>query len=154
MNILIDSGANKNIVAPDILENIHTVSSTTIKNVKGTSNVTEKGTIDLFNGAFKPLSFYVLKFHYFFDGLIGSETLAKLKAHIDYENGTLTLSNKQFFFSKFYPTKQIYNHLVTIETCNDGDWLAPTFQKLGKGIVIQPYIKYIYISIKKFKVYN
>lgn len=138
LKILIDSGANKNIIAPGILEKISTVPDTNIKNVCGTNKVTEKGKIDLFNGAFKPLSFYVLKFHNFFDGLIGSETLAKLKAHINYENGTITLLDKQFSYAKYYPAKTLYNYSVTLETTNNGDWFVPSYQKLNKKTFIQP----------------
>lgn len=115
-----------------------TVPNIQIKNVCGINNVTKKGKIDLFSGAFKPLSFYILKFHNFFDGIIGSETLAKLKAHINFENETITLLEKQFSYSKFYPTKQFYNHFVTIETTNNGDWFVPTYQKLCKKTFIQP----------------
>lgn len=80
----------------------------------------------------------MLKFHYFFDGLIGSETLAKLKAKIDYENETITLSDKQFSYAKFYPKKQIFNYSITVKTTNNGDWLVPTYQKLSKNSFIQP----------------
>lgn len=138
MKILIDSGANKNIIAPGILEKSNVISDTQIKNVCGTSKVTEKGKIDLFSGTFKPLTFYVMKFHKFFDGLIGSETLAKLKAHINYENATITLLDKQFSYAKFYPTKQLFNYSVTIETTNNGDWFVPSYQKVHKKAYIQP----------------
>ena len=132
LKILIDSGANKNIIAPGILENPITVPEKSIKNIKGTTNVNRKGTIDFFNGAFKPLPFYELKFHYFFDGLIGPETLAKLNTHLDYENETITLLDKQFSYSKFFPANQLYNHFVAIETKNNGDWFVPTFKNYAK----------------------
>lgn len=125
-------------MAPGIIETVETIPNTQIKNVCGSNSVSKKGKIDLFNGAFKPLTFYVLKFHYFFDGIIGSETLATLNTQINYENETITLMKKQFSYSKFYPTKQLYNHFVTIETVNNGDWFVPTYQKLSKKTFVQP----------------
>uniref|UniRef100_A0AB38Z1R9 RNA-directed DNA polymerase n=1 Tax=Pitica errantivirus TaxID=3078414 RepID=A0AB38Z1R9_9VIRU len=138
LKILIDTGANKNIIAPGILENTTTIPNTTITNVRGKNNVSEKGTLDIFKGSFKPLPFYVLKFHQFFDGLIGSESLAKLNAKINFETSTITLLEKQFAYAKYFPTKQLYNHSVTLETTNNGDWFVPSFQKLSKNILIQP----------------
>lgn len=138
LKILIDTGANKNIIAPDVIECVQKVSDTPIKNICGSHTINEKGKIDLFNGISKPLSFYILKFHYFFDGLIGSETLAKLNAQIKYENETIKLMDKQFSYSKFYPATQLYNHCIVVDTTTNGDWFVPTFQKLDKKIFIQP----------------
>lgn len=90
LKILIDTGANKNIISPNIIESVKTVPNTQISNVCGVNNVTSKGELDLFGNTFKPLQFYVMKFHYFFDGILGSESLAKLKAQINYENETIT----------------------------------------------------------------
>lgn len=136
--MLIDTGANKNIISPGILEHTTTISNTPIKNVTGIHNVGEKGKMDFFNGLCKPLTFYVLKFHDFFDCILGSQTLGKLKAQIDYDNGTVSLNNKQYSFSKFYPAKELECHFATINTLNNGDWFVPTFQKLGKHSFIQP----------------
>lgn len=136
--MLIDTGANKNIISPGILDETLKISDTPIKNVQGTQQVCEKGKIDFFNGLCKPLTFYVLNFHNYFDCILGSESLGKLKTQIDYVNGTITLNNKQFSFSKFYPLKNFQSHTVTIKTSNNGDWLVPSLQKLGKHTYIQP----------------
>lgn len=70
---------------------------------------------------------------------MGSETLASLKAKIDYEKETLLLSNRKIKFTKYYPSKINFNHqTITINTLNNGDWFVPTFQKLNENTVIQP----------------
>lgn len=136
--MLIDTGANKNIIHPGILDKITKIESFPVKNISGTFSVTQKGKLDLFNNLFEPFVFYELKFHNFFNCILGSETMAKLDTKIDYETETITLKGNTFKISKFYPTRKQFHHTVTIDTCNDGDWLVPTFQKLCKGIFIQP----------------
>lgn len=111
----------------------------TVKNINGTNQISRKGKLDIFNGTSKPPMFYELKFHDFFNGILGSETLAKLKAKVDYSNELLQLSNTKIKFLKYYPSKLNSNYqTVTIKTMNDGDWFVPTFQKLNGTNFIQP----------------
>ena len=60
-----------------------------------------------------------------------------MKAHINYEQESITLSNRQISYSKFNPTKQLYNHFVSIETTSNGDWFVPTYQKLCEKTFVQ-----------------
>lgn len=139
LKLLIDTGANKNIIQPGVLSNTVRVKHMTVKNLNGTNHISRKGKLDIFNGTAKPPMFYELKFHNFFDGILGSETLAKLKANIDYNKEILQLSNKKINFLKYYPSKpNLHYQTVTISTVNDGDWLVPTFQKLNENTFIQP----------------
>lgn len=139
LKLLIDTGANKNIIEPGILQDPLQIKHMTVKNVNGTNQISRKGKLDIFTGTSKPLMFYELKFHDFFNGILGSETLANLKAKIDYKNETLQLSNKKINFLKYYPSKPNFNYqTLTLKTINDGDWFVPTFQKLHENTFIQP----------------
>lgn len=136
--MLIDTGANKNIVQPGILNDITHINDFPVKNVSGTFNVTQKGKLDLFDNLFEPFTFYELKFHNFFNCILGSETMARLDAKIDYKRNHINLKGNIFKFSKFFPTQKQFNHIITVDTCNDGDWLVPQFQKICKDTFIQP----------------
>ena len=82
INLLIDTGANKNLISPGIIENCIPTKNKSIKNVAGTYNIKEKGKANLIGCNLPAQTYYVLKFHNFFDGLIGSEELAKNRAII------------------------------------------------------------------------
>lgn len=110
LKLLIDTGANKNIIDPGILQNTYKVKKMTIKNINGTNQISQKGKLDIFPGTSKPLTFYELNFDDFFNGILGSESLANLRAKIDYEKEMLLLSNKKIKFSKYYPSKPNFNY--------------------------------------------
>lgn len=111
---------------------------TSIKNISGNNKIKQKGTINFFKNL-PPLTFYEYKFHDFFDGILGSETLAKLNSKIDFKTETLHLNKEIFKYSKFYPSKTAnYHQTVTLETSNNGDWFVPQFQELSDKIFITP----------------
>lgn len=138
VKLLIDTGANKNVIKPGLLKNPKPVNDISIKNISGSNNVTKKGYINFFNGSFKPFPFYELRFHKFFDGILGSETLAKLNGKLDYVTETLCLDNKRIKFQKYFPSIKMYNSTISIDTTGNGDWFVPTYQKLHKNTFIQP----------------
>lgn len=82
--------------------------------------------------------FYELEFHKFFDGILGSQSMAQLNAKIDFRTNTISLNNKQFKFHRYYPTGNVYNHTVTFNTSNDGEWLVSNLEKLNEEMLIQP----------------
>lgn len=138
IKMLIDTGANKNIIRPGLLISPEIIKSFPVKNIRGTFSVTQKGKLDLFEKLFKPFTFYELEFHEYFDCILGSETMSKLNTKINYGKETITIKGHTFKFSKFFPSKKEVHHTITIDTCNDGDWLVPTFQNLCEGVIIQP----------------
>lgn len=85
------------------------------------------------------MTFYEFKFHDFFDGILGSETLAKFNAKIDYKSENLLLKEETFKYLKFFPTETpLYHYTVTLKTSNKGDWVVPEFQKLNSNTFIEP----------------
>lgn len=139
--ILIDTGANKNLLRPGILKNTSKIESTQSKNVRGTFKISTKGKIKLLGPDFPELTFYELDFHPSFDGLIGSETLSRYKAEINYEKKTIVFNSKTIpFFKHFIKKEKTFNHIVTLKSNKDGDWLVGEPTELYKNILIEPGI--------------
>lgn len=140
LNILIDSGANKNILRPGILKKVRKIKPTLTKNVCGSKVISFKGKATLLGSDLPALSVYELDFHPFFHGLIGSETLSKLNAVIDYNHDTLTVLDRTLNYQKYYirhKTEQ-FNHIITVPTDKDGDWVVTKPSKLNQNILIEP----------------
>lgn len=85
-----------------------------------------------------PLKYYEIKFHEFFDGIIGSQFLAKNKATIDFQKKVLEIGNIDIPYKKYFPVQKLHFYQLEINTTSDGDWLVPTFQKLNKSAIIEP----------------
>lgn len=133
-----DTGANKNILKPGIMTNTKQTKNTHTTNITGQQIIKRKGKINLLGTKFDEQTFYEMDFHNFFDGIIGSEYLAKSKAIIDFKRNVVQINGEEIPFLKYYPSRQFHNHTVTINTLSDGDWFVPTFQKLTKNIIIEP----------------
>ena len=90
--ILIDSGSNKNFISPELVPKSVRISCKpiSISNQSGKHRANMKFTTTLFNTT-KKVPFYLFKFHTFFDGILGYETLSELKAKIDIPNTELIL---------------------------------------------------------------
>lgn len=138
LNLLLDTGANKNVLRPGILQKTQPTNKTTIKNISGSYVIDRKGEINLLGHNLPKQTFYEIKFHDFFDGIIGSEFLAKTKASIDYETCTITMNGLKLNFQKFFPAAKLFHHTITIDTTIDGDWIVPTLQKLNNKIIVKP----------------
>lgn len=138
VKVLIDTGANKNIISPGIIMQTEEVNDTKINNITGCRHVTKKGKINLLGHNLPKQTYYELQFHNFFDALIGSEFMAKNKAKINYQDETFQFGDKEFKFKKYFPVKNLYSHNLQMSTISNGDWLVPSFQKLSKGVVIEP----------------
>lgn len=137
IKLLIDSGANKNIISPGFLTQTKPI-NTSIRNVNGNQTIKNKGKLKIFKNL-PPLSFYEYKFHEFFDGILGAESLARFKAKLNFRSETLRLNGEKVKFLKYFLSKApIYHHTVTLDTLNNGDWFVPEFQKLNENSVIEP----------------
>lgn len=96
LRFLIDTGANKNYINPIVVPSnaINDGTLHKIKNISGTHNVNQYTSFNPFIQHAKELSsqkFYLFKFHNFFDGLIGYETLRSLNAIIDTASNSLKI---------------------------------------------------------------
>lgn len=143
LKILIDSGANKNVIRPGILAKTKKIKPTLTKNFCGSKIISSKGKATLLGPNFPAVSVYELNFHKFFDGLIGSETLSKLNAAIDYNDCTLTLLDQTIPFKKYYISHRTkigkqYNHIITLPSDQNGDWIVTKPTTLINNIIIEP----------------
>lgn len=138
IRLLIDTGANKNVIRPGVLKNIKHIRNKQIKNISGLHEITRKGKANFIGPEVKPQTYYELRFHDFFDGILGSEFLAKTKAKIDYEKEILSINNTELPYEKYFPANKLYAHTIEVDTNKDGDWFVPTFQKFNKSIIIEP----------------
>lgn len=104
MKFLVDTGANKNYISPDHvnIENCTKENGIKVTNINGTHDIEKSVTFDLF-GIKKKLKFYVFKFHEFFDGLIGYESLREMKAQLNIGNNTLKIGRKELKLKKKFP---------------------------------------------------
>ena len=144
MKFLIDTGSNKNYISPDHvnIENCKTEKGIRVGNINGKHSINKSASFDPFQ-INKKLKFYVFKFHKFFDGLIGYETLRDLNARIDTRNNTLKIGRKTINMLKKFPENSIINlneqefQLVKIKTKKNGDFLIAD-EKHHKSFTILP----------------
>lgn len=133
-----DTGANKNIIKPGVIQNTQETKNTSIKNIAGNYTINRKGKANLLGFDIPKQTYYEINFHKFFDGIIGSEFLAKTNAVINYQNETVTIAKQEIPYSKFYPAKKNYNHIVTLPSDEDGDWFVTNPTELCPNIIVEP----------------
>lgn len=97
MKLLIDTGANQSFLSPAIVQQYFSgfplnYDPFEVSNVHATTRSDYSITMPSFNefNDSNDVTFYVYKFHDFFDGLIGTDLLDKWEAVIDYKNKLLT----------------------------------------------------------------
>ena len=130
MKFLVDTGANKNYLSPDHvnIENCKTETGIKVTNIKGTHSINRSASFDPFQ-INKKLKFFIFKFHNFFDGLIGYESLRDLNAQIDIRKNTLKIGRKTIQMKKRFPDNHRINiteqefQFVKIKKKKDGDFL-------------------------------
>lgn len=130
LNLLIDTGANKNYVNPSKIppENIRNCNATYVTNISGKFQIDQITKLPIFRNK-PPITFNLFKFHKFFDGLIGFETLRTFGAVIDTKNNTLILGNTVIPLKKKFPnylriefnTNETVNKLLPVPI-KDGDF--------------------------------
>lgn len=145
MKFLIDTGANKNYISPQCVHpnSLKIGNPSKIKNINGSFKLTHYvETNPFFNYCNLPeQKYYLFKFHDFFDGLIGFESLRTLGAVIDTAKNTLTINNVTIALKRKYPNYLQVN-LCANETINkplpvpinEGDFF------LGRDIFMTPDI--------------
>lgn len=111
IRLLVDTGANKNYIAPRFVEQKFRIATIPlkVKNVASGFQVKEYVKWNPFSDILKetPLaeqSFFIFQFHDFFDGLIGYETLRTFNAIINTAENSLQIDNKTIKMQKNTPT--------------------------------------------------
>lgn len=144
LKFLIDTGANKSYISP---EHVHRTKITDrpaiVTNKNGKFIIDKMVHINIFpRVSNEKLPFHVFKFHEFFDGLIGYENLAAMKAKIDSGNHQLLIKNIQYPLSKYYPRSWNFHEqteeLAEICTTSDGTFLIENELNLTTGVTLQP----------------
>lgn len=138
LKFLIDTGANKNYISSErvILDNCEKEKGVRVTNIRGSHEIEYSVSFDPFQIK-KKLKFYVFKFHNFFDGLIGYESLRDLNAQLNIAKNTLKIGRKEFKMKQKFlnnhrinATEQEFQYL-TIRTENDGDFAITDEQNFG-----------------------
>lgn len=93
--ILVDSGSNKNFISPSLIPKSKQLKCKTLKisNSSGRHAADQKFITTIF-GLKQKVTFYLLNFHNFFDGILGYETLSDIEALIDVNNHKIILPHK------------------------------------------------------------
>lgn len=143
MKFLIDTGANKNYISPEHvnLENAKNEECLKVVNINGTFKINKSVSFDPFSTK-KKLKFYVFKFHQFFDGLIGYESLRDLNAQLDIGKNKLKIGRKTIELKKRFPETQKINlneqevQFIKIKTENDGDFIIGEERNMGNFSIL------------------
>lgn len=138
MKFLIDTGANKNYISPEHVnvENAKLEKGLKVTNINGTFEIDRSVSFDPFS-LNKKLKFYVFKFHQFFDGLIGYESLRDLNAQLDIGKNKLKIGRKTIELKKRFPETQKINlneqeiQFIKIKTLNEGDFIIGEERNMG-----------------------
>jgi len=105
---------------------------TVINNISGKHIINKKGIANLVGNYVPAQTYFELNFHSFFDGIIGSQFLAKTKAIINYKTEKIEFGKYNIEYEKYFPTTKLYSHYVEVKSLNDGDWLNPQISKNWK----------------------
>lgn len=93
LKFLIDTGADKSYISPDVVnKKFRSPTNLNITSLFNSTTINEK-TIIKFNEFDHPIELFILKFHKFYDGLLGYENLTKLNANVLLETKQLKSPN-------------------------------------------------------------
>lgn len=161
MKFLVDTGANKNYISPAHvnIENCKTEPVSKVTNIRGTHTINKSASFDPFQ-INKKLKFFIFKFHDYFDGLIGYESLRDLNAKIDVSKNILKIGRKTFHMKKRFPEKHKINiteqefQFIKVKTKKDGDFLVNE-EKPYKNFSILPGLyrsanNHAFIAVKNY----
>lgn len=111
LKFLVDTGANKNYISPNHVneENCKPETGIHVSNIRGKHKIEKSASFDVFQIK-KKVKFYIFQFHDFFDGLIGYETLRDLNAQLNIGKNTLKIGRKTFKLEK----KFSQNHKINL----------------------------------------
>lgn len=114
LKFLIDTGVNKNYITPELVSiaGIGSGPWHKIQNVSGAHVIDKFTYMNPFINITKGIpsqKFFLFKFHDFFDGLVGFESLRSIGAIIDTRGNTLTINNAKIRLKKKFPNNEQLN---------------------------------------------
>lgn len=148
LKLLIDTGANQNYISPEIVpqKSIKIGSKHTVKNMNGSHSIEQYAFFNPFSKYHKEIpcqKFYLFKFHNFFDGLIGFETLHKLGCIIDASANVLILDNTVMPLKKKFPDTIQLNFQESMHTIQEipmpidsGDFFLENDLKISSNVYV------------------
>lgn len=148
IRLLIDTGANKNYISPNLIDPKHIKCfQHQVRNIKGTFDV--DGYIEwnpfesiIRNYALPKQTFFLFRFHNFFDGLIGYETLRNLNAIINTANNSLFIDDNEIQMLKKFPKMTECNfqesllHKPITTPFENGDFYIERDTEVSPNIII------------------
>lgn len=142
--MLIDTGANKSYINPEhVRKYSKTAHPSVVTNKDGKFHIDKVVHANFFSEASnKKLPYHLFKFHKFFDGLIGYENLASMKAKIDSGSNHLIVGETKYPLSQYHPCSANFHEqtesLFEICTTADGTFLIENEVNLTSHVVLQP----------------
>lgn len=145
---LIDTGANKNYIAPEIVPNRFILSgpSQNIKNESGKHKVNQYAFLNPLENFIHEVpkqNFFLFRFHDFFDGLIGFETLRFMGALIDTATNSIIINDHIKPLQKKFPTKEQLNfqeHETLVKEfpvrIKDGDFFIENDIPIAQDVIL------------------
>lgn len=139
-----DTGANKSYINPECVSKSKTVKRPAVViNKNGRFLIDRIVHANIFpDPSAEKLPFYVFKFHRFFDGLLGYENLARMKAVIDTKKHYLIIDNVQYALAKYVATsinfQETNDSLFEINTTSNGSFLIEHEININSSITLKP----------------
>lgn len=144
LNFLVDTGANKSYINPEHVKRAKSIQKpSVVTNKSGKFYIDKVVHANLLSDSFQEkLPYYVFKFHKFFDGLIGYENLATMEAVIDTRYHKMSVGNKTYEFSRYYPSSVNFHAqtdcVVQICTTRNGSFLVEEEMNMSPQVVLKP----------------
>lgn len=143
MKFLVDTGANKNYIAPKHvnLTNCRDEEGIKVTNITGVHEINKSTSIDLL-GIGKKLKLYIFNFHKVFDGLIGYESLRDLKAKMNIAENSLKIGRKEIKMKKMFPETHKINltentfQFIKIPTSKNGTFVVAEDKKFNDFTIL------------------
>lgn len=166
LRFLIDTGANKNYITPELVPDCSIVTGPhqKIRNLSGEHCIDQYTYVNPFVNFRKDLpnlKFFLFRFHDYFDGLIGYESLRTIGAVIDTASNTLAINNDVIPLKKKFPTKEQLNFHESETLVKDfpvrikeGDFLLEHDIMLGPEIVIPSGVYNAHDGLATFPLMN
>lgn len=164
LKFLVDTGSNKNYIDPSVLNSNSVLQPKpiTVRNIDKTHNIESFTELQILS-KIPPIKFFVFKFHNYFDGLIGYETLKSLKANIITERNILELQgltiplNRKYpdsFAVKLKPYEETVLRMPTV--ADEGEFLVEEAIPVTKDAIVLPglyraFNNFCYVLLKNIR---
>lgn len=156
LKFLIDTGSNKNYINPEHvnIENCKSTIPSHVRNIKGTFTISKTAQLNPFPDSkiTEKVPFFVFKFHDFFDGLIGYQTLQKFQCSIETLKNQLKFPDLSIQMLRKFPNAITVN-LNALETKTIK---IPVNQKSGDFLISEDINinSHVFVHSGIYKCYN